>query len=139
MKTRISIILLLAISLSAFNRPLAMQGQKDIISSRSAVEYCSMYGVISLTKNGQPVSVDPSALLYFCANNIFSLYTHSYSAEGTWVDNEKTIAISVSVPNPEMEWVDGTWQVLERSEWVLEMEQVDNGDVWRVTLEGRQR
>lgn len=139
MKTRISIALLLALSFSAFNKPAAMQESKEIISCSPLAEYCSMYGVTSLTKNGQAVTVDPSALLYFCSENNFTIYTHSYAAHGTWVDNGKNITISVSAPSPEMDWVDGSWQVLERSDWTLEMEQVENGDVWRVRLEGRQR
>jgi hypothetical protein len=141
MKTRIWIpALLLAFGLSSFSRSAQVPENNNNEPVTTVMEYCSIYGIGSLTKNGQPVPVDPTQhLFYFCSENNFSLYTHNYVANGTWVDYGKAILISVSVTDPAMAWVDGNWTVLERSEWTLEMEHLYNGDVWRVRLEGRQR
>lgn len=128
----------LAFSLSSFNTNENCTYKATTV--KPAGEYCSIYGITSLTKNGQPVSMDFfQYLFYFCTENNFSLYSHTYTANGTWIDNGKNITINVSVPDPAMDWVGGNWQVIERSEWVLEMEKTENGETWRVRLEGRQR
>lgn len=130
--------IVLAFSLSSFNVKETDNSQTTIV--QSSREYCSIYGITSLTKNGQPVSLDFfQYLFYFCSENNFSLYSHTYTANGTWINYEKNIMISVSVPDQSMDWVDGNWQIIERSEWVLEMEKIENGETWRVRLEGRQR
>jgi hypothetical protein len=138
MKTGIIIPAILAISLRSF-MPAVSPKQIRTQTINAPVEYCSIYGVASLSRNGQPVQTDPGTLFYFCSEGMFSLYTHNYTAQGSWLDTGKDLVISVAAPDPSMDWVDGNWQVLERSDWTLEMEQVENGDVWRVRLEGRQR
>ena len=142
MKTRIWIPgILLALCLSSFDPNSKRTGKTSFNNDTiTNTEYCSMYGIGSLVKNGETVPLDPTKyLLYFCSGNVFAVNTSSYTAEGTWIDNGKNITISVTVPDPDMEWVDGEWQVLERSDWALEMERTENGDTWRVRLEGRQR
>jgi hypothetical protein len=137
MKIPAIMIVLLALVASAFTRPVKA-GDTEKTSNLLPAEKCSLFGVVSLTKNGESVAVDENALLYFCSENNFTLYAHNYAAQGSWIDNSKDILVSISVPNPEMDWLDGNWKVLARTDQLLEMEQKNKGDVWKVRMEGRQ-
>ena len=138
MKTKLWIpCILLGFGLSSF-----LGVKQDRIEEENMIalqDQCTIYGVVSLSRNGQEISTDISNRYYFCSGNMFMIYSHTGTGEGTWVDNGKTIMISTSVPDASLNWINGAWNVLERSEWTLELERTDGTDTWRVLFEGRQR
>lgn len=142
MKTRIWISsFILAFSLSSFTIIPPSQEKKVNILSENLLpaNYCAIYAISSVTRNIEtPGTNYDGYLLYFCSDYTFSVYTDTEVYNGTWYGKGGTLVISVSAP-PDIEWINGTWQVIQETEDILEIERGDKGDYFRVLLEKRQR
>ncbi len=147
MKTRLFLpVIMLGISLSAFNKHITIPPTIKSVTIEQATnlpgeDYCSIYAIGSLTKNGQEMgSAYTGYLFYFCSDLTFSVYTDSWVVNGNWMMDEKsgTMLIEIAAPD-ELNWLKGEWRILDQNDYILEMEHVVNGDVWTVRFERRQR
>lgn len=129
------------VQLSSFSIiPPSKNQQVNTISQNSLPgNYCAIYTISSVTRNIEiPGTNYDGYLLYFCSDNTFSVYTDTEVYNSTWYGKGGTLVIKVNAPQ-DIEWINGTWQVIQETEDVLEIERGAKGDYYRVLLEKRQR
>ena len=134
-----------AISLSSLTTREVISVQANNVgvkvqANNSAQDFCSIYSISSLIKNGEEIGSGYGGyLFYFCSDNTFSIYTDNNVTNGNWFAEGETLVINVTAPEESLSWVNGHWEILEQTDNTLALRRGDKEGFWVVRFEGRQR
>lgn len=148
MKTGILIpIIFLAITSSSFKSPFPFTADKTQISR--TIQYEGLFGeydcapgvVYSLTRNGKELEYQSPYVFYFCPDHTLTAVGARSEIPGNWYKDEanNTVTIKIDGPHEIFKLVSGVWQIIEHTEYALELETFQDGEYRKVRFERMQR